>query len=195
LIDAAVRLSDEGRSPTIPEVAEEALVSTATAYRYFSSPHELMLEVATRQVQPEITRALAEMPGDPERRIDQMVDTIARFQLRNEPVWRASLKESLVRWQEQSKLPDDDRLPVRGSHRMDALDAAMAPLRNRMAPEGYRRLLMATMLVSGVEAMVSARDAAGLSADEAREVMRWSARALYAQAVREDGGTVGCGTD
>ncbi|MFN3628321.1 MAG: TetR family transcriptional regulator, partial [Parvibaculum sp.] len=35
LLQAAARLLKEGRNPSLEEIAEEALVSRATAYRYF----------------------------------------------------------------------------------------------------------------------------------------------------------------
>ena len=46
LIDAAFALRDEGHNPTFAEVAERALVSRATAYRYFSSVEALISETA-----------------------------------------------------------------------------------------------------------------------------------------------------
>ena len=40
------RLMKDGRNPTLEEVAEEALVSRATAYRYFSGIEALLVEAA-----------------------------------------------------------------------------------------------------------------------------------------------------
>jgi len=44
LLEAASRLMCQGRKPSLEEVAEEALVSRATAYRYFPSIEALLLE-------------------------------------------------------------------------------------------------------------------------------------------------------
>src|SRR5437879_3184518 len=49
LISAAMAFRDEGRNPTFAEVAERALVSRATAYRYFSSLEALISETATER--------------------------------------------------------------------------------------------------------------------------------------------------
>ena len=46
LLAAAVKLVREGRPPSIPDAAVEALVSTATAYRYFTSADDLWEEAA-----------------------------------------------------------------------------------------------------------------------------------------------------
>ena len=43
---AAARLMKQGRKPSLEEVAEEALVSRATAYRYFPSVEALLVEAA-----------------------------------------------------------------------------------------------------------------------------------------------------
>ena len=45
LLQAAGRLLKQGRKPTLDEVAAEALVSRATAYRYFPTPESLVLEL------------------------------------------------------------------------------------------------------------------------------------------------------
>src|SRR5690606_29203736 len=46
LLRAAARLLAAGRTPTLEEVAAEALVSRATAYRYFPGIEALLLEAA-----------------------------------------------------------------------------------------------------------------------------------------------------
>ncbi len=53
LLQAAARLMKQGRTPTLEEVAEEALVSRATAYRYFPSVEALMVEAAVDVAVPE----------------------------------------------------------------------------------------------------------------------------------------------
>ena len=50
LLRAAVELVREGRSPSMPEAAERALVSVATAYRYFTSAEDLWSEAASEAV-------------------------------------------------------------------------------------------------------------------------------------------------
>jgi AcrR family transcriptional regulator len=185
IVDAAVALGQQGHSPTMPEVAEAALVSPATVYRYFANPQALMLEVATSEARPKLEAALADLPEDPEERIDALVATVTRFQFENEALWRSVLKSILERWLSQVDVPERDRLPIRGSHRLESVEKVLAPLTAVLPAAEHRRLIMATMLVCGVEAMVSARDACGLDAAEATEVMRWAARALQRQAVQE----------
>jgi AcrR family transcriptional regulator len=45
VIEAATAMMREGRPPTVAEAAERALVSRATAYRYFPTQESLLLDV------------------------------------------------------------------------------------------------------------------------------------------------------
>ena len=53
LLQAASLLMKQGRTPTLEEVAEEALVSRATAYRYFPNVDALMVEAWVDVAVPE----------------------------------------------------------------------------------------------------------------------------------------------
>jgi AcrR family transcriptional regulator len=181
LIDAAKTLAANGRPLTIADVAEAAQVSVATAYRYFSNPNDLVLEAAT----PRVPQIMADLPDDPADRIDEVVRRLAEIQFGNEALWRAMLRADLERWAHEAVLDPDARVPTRGSNRLDMVQGAMAPLAEKLPPELHRRLIMATMLVCGMEALVAARDACGLEPDEATEVMRWAAQALLQVALRD----------
>ena len=53
LLQAASRLMKQGHQPSLEEIAEEALVSRATAYRYFPSVEALLLEASFDVAIPE----------------------------------------------------------------------------------------------------------------------------------------------
>ena len=181
LVDAARSLAANGRPLTIVDVAEAAQVSSATAYRYFSNPQDLLLETVIAPV-PEI---LSDLPDQPADRIDELVRRLAEHQLGDESLWRAVLQASLERWSQQVQLGPESQVPTRGRHRLEMTEHALAPLADRLSPDLHRRLVMATMLVCGMEALVAARDACGLEPDEAKDVMRWAAQALLHAAVAE----------
>jgi AcrR family transcriptional regulator len=181
LVDAAKALAANGRPLTIADVAEAAQVSVATAYRYFSSPNDLVLEAAT----PRVPQIMADLPDDPADRIDEVVRRLAEIQFGDEALWRAILRADLERWGQQAVLDPEARVPTRGSNRLDIVQEALAPLAEKLPPQLHRRLIMATMLVCGMEALVAARDACGLERDEAIKVMRWAAQALLQVALRD----------
>ena len=174
LVDAAKTLAPNGRPLTIADVAEAAQVSVATAYRYFSNPNDLILEAAT----PRVPQIMADLPDDPADRIDEVVRRLAEIQFGDEALWRAILRADLERWAQEAGLDPEARVPTRGSNRLDMIQEALAPLAEKLPAELHRTLIMATMLVCGMEALVAARDACGLEPDEATKVMRWAAQAL-----------------
>src|SRR5215212_1898352 len=75
LLAAAVELLKRGKSPTVAEVADAALVSRATAYRYFPTQEYLLFEAALESTRSDIDRELDENmpPEDPEARIDTLI--------------------------------------------------------------------------------------------------------------------------
>ena len=183
LVDAAAELLREGHPVTIADAAEAARVSTATAYRYFSSPQELLRETRTLMRTPDLT---ADLPADPAGRVDAIVSRVAEMQLANEPAWRAMLNASLERSLKQGDDGPEDEFPVRSRNRLDLTRTALAPLTETLPPAALRRLTMALTLVYGVESLVSTRDVCELDPEEAKDVMRWAARALLDSALRED---------
>jgi AcrR family transcriptional regulator len=183
LLNAAMDLARNGRSPSITEVAEAADVSTATAYRYFPNTQSLWADLAIRQVNLE--QVVADLPEDVGERVETVIRRVTSAQFRDEAVWREVLRAMIDRWFVQQSTPDAERVPVRGSTRLDSTRAALAPLEGVLAPDQLERLTMAVMLVFGVEAMIVARDALGLDEPAAADVMTWAAKSLIRSAVAE----------
>ena len=77
-----------------------AQVSVATAYRYFSSPDELVLETMAAPMRD----MTLELPTDPAERIDAVVRWLADYQLADEALWRALLEAILERWFKQAEV-------------------------------------------------------------------------------------------
>lgn len=187
LLDAAVALARDGHSPSIAEVAEAAKVSTATAYRYFPNPQSLWADLATRQVSGRYPEFLEGLPADPVARIDAVVRAVTEFQLADEAVWRGVLRASLDRWFGQADIAEDERVPIRGNTRVDMARVALAPLQDSLPPDALERLINAVVMVFGVEAMITTRDACGLDPAAATEVMSWAAQSLVRAAIAEAG--------
>jgi len=184
LLDAAAGLVREGRPLAVADVAEAAMVSTATAYRYFPNPQSLWAALAVRSAQNVHVGELLAGAGDaPAERMDAVIRYVADLQLGDEPSWRALVRANLDRWFEQGG--GSPEAPVRGESRIRMTRQALEPLEGVLPPEVLRRLTMALMLVYGAEALIVTRDACHLEADEAAEVMRWAAQALIQAAERE----------
>jgi AcrR family transcriptional regulator len=187
LIEAAGALIREGRTVTIAEAAEAAEVSLATAYRYFSSPQELLQETRLLIRTPDVT---ADLPADPAERLDTLISRVAELQLGDEAMWRTLVRASLERWftqheHEHGHEGGEPEIPTRNQTRLGFTRTALEPLADTLPPDLHRRLTMAVTLVYGVEALIATRDACGLDPEEAQDVMRWAASALLEKAMHE----------
>lgn len=185
LLDAAFEIAKKGHSPSIAEVAEAAKVSVATAYRYFPNPQSLWADLATRSAAPNYPGFLERLPDDPEAAMDMVVREVARFQFADEALWRGVLRAVLDRWFNQVETPEDERVPIRGVTRVHMAQRALEPVRDKLSPAQFERLTNAVVLVFGLEAMITTRDACGLSPDDATDLMSWAAQALVRAALDE----------
>lgn len=184
IVEAAVRLVREGRPLSIADVAEAALVSTATAYRYFPNPQSLWVEAAVAsQGELSMEAILKDAPAEPAARMDHVVSRVAEIQLGDEALWRATMRAILERWFAQTDVPEEERIPIRGDRRLALTRDALAGLGDVLQPHLHERLIMAVALVFGAEAMISARDVCGLDPDAAKQTMRWAAQALIEHAL------------
>ncbi len=179
LIEAARELLAQGRSPTVEQAAAAASISRTTAYRYF--PNQRLLLVAAY---PEIEAQSLLGPTPPEdaaARLDVVTATMTRLFLDSEPQLRTMLRLSL---EPRSEGMDD--LPLRRGRAIGWIEDALAPLRTEMPEADLRRLVLAIRSAVGIEALVWLTDIAGLSREEAAELMRWSAQALFRSAVAQN---------
>ena len=176
LLSATRELLAQGRNASVEEAAEAAGVSRATAYRYF--PNQRALLVAAH---PEIeaTALLGEdPPADPHERLDRTIGELIRLTTDTEPELRTMLRLSL-------EPGPKDELLLRQGRAIGWIGEALAPLRGQLSPSTLRRLVLAIRSACGIEALVWLTDVAGLSRQEAGELMRWSALALLRTALAE----------
>jgi AcrR family transcriptional regulator len=98
LLQAAARLMREGRQPTLEEVAAEAMVSRATAYRYFPGVEALLLEASLDVAVPEPEELFADgATSDAVARLERVDTMLHDVVLANEPALRTMLIHSLSR--------------------------------------------------------------------------------------------------
>lgn len=175
LIDAVRRLVAGGGSPTVEEAADAAGVSRATAYRYF--PNQRALLLAVRPILDSSSLLAEDPPEDAAERLARTVDELLSFTLEAEPELRTMLRLSL------EASADEEALFLRQGRAIQWLETALAPLEGRLEPASLRRLVLAIRAGCGIESLVWLTDVAGLSREEAAEVMRWSSSALLRSAL------------
>ncbi|MDB5376357.1 MAG: transcriptional regulator, TetR family [Rubritepida sp.] len=181
LLQAATRLIRQGRTPTLEEVAEEALVSRATIYRYFPSVEQLLLEASFDVATPSPEALFQGLPSDDAAGRLERVDTVLHdMTLAHEGTMRLVLAHLLQHAGEEG-------VPPRQNRRSPLIEAALAPAAGQFTPEALDRLAKAVALVMGPEAMIVVKDVLQLDEAEGRAVKHWAIRAMVEAARRGDG--------
>jgi AcrR family transcriptional regulator len=184
IIEAATALMREGRPPTVAEAAERALVSRATAYRYFPTQESLLLDVA--QVEP-LVRPVQELVSsfsteDAELRLTALVATLTRALMSDEALIRTGVRVYMDTWLANQR--DGDATPVRAGRRMRWIDEALRPLGERLGEAGWKRLQSALAVTLGTEAFLALKDSAGLDDDdEIVATLEWASGAVLRAAL------------
>lgn len=182
LIDAARALRDENREPTLAEVAERALVSRATAYRYFPSLEALISETVTDRGMKPLEQVW--QPGDdPVEGIGRAARAMHVLLLNDEAGLHVMERSFMTVWLDNDGGEDAQR-PGR---RMTYIGPIVDSLQGVLTPAARKRLKQALAMVIGTEALIAVRDVAGAKPDEAVEVAAWAAGALVRQAIAEAG--------
>jgi AcrR family transcriptional regulator len=189
ILAAAVELLEGGQRPTVAEVADAALVSRATAYRYFPTQEYLLFEAALESTRSDIDRELEEntLPDDPEARLEMLIDALQKRIIDKEAAFRTMLRLSLEQSPEEDQYGGEAAPPprLRGGGRVRWIDKALAPVEGRFEEPGFRRLVSALSLCMGIEALIVLRDVCALESSEAEEVLRWAARTLLRSSLAE----------
>jgi len=184
LLQAAARLMQRGRSPTLEEVAEEALVSRATAYRYFPSVEALLVEAAVDVAVPGPADLFSnEDTRDPVVRLQRVDTALTDMIIANEPLLRTMLAHTI----QQGLQPEGSSgLPRRQNRRTPLIEAALEPARDQFKPADLKALTRALALIMGPESVIVVKDVLQLDDADARKVKRWAIRALV-EAARKPG--------
>lgn len=185
MLETAVSLMQAGRTPSVSDVAEAAGVSRATAYRYFPSQAALVHAVVDAGLGP-ILQWQSDA-ADAETRMRDLLSLsmprIAEFQA----TFRAALRLALEQWASRRAGTLGDEPPFKRGHRVDMLQKAIAPLRDRLGEARFERLAQALSLSYGLELLLVLQDIWGLDFDKAQEVAQWTAQALIRTAIAEAG--------
>ncbi len=182
LLAAAAALMRDGQRPSVPDVAAAAGIARRTAYRYFPSSEQLLTEAALETLRPLMDVALAATGDDPEVRLEHTVREMQRLAAQNEDLLRAMIRLT-VDQRKNRTVPAN--APLRGNRRVDWLEAALKPVRSRLSPRAFARLVSALTFCVGPEALIALRDIRGLDEKHAADVSSWAAIALLRASLTE----------
>jgi AcrR family transcriptional regulator len=176
IVQAVHELARSGAEITMPSVAQAALVSEATAYRYFPDLVTLLLE-ADQGTWPDPAEALAPVAdsGDPVERIGFATRLLLDGVLANESAVRAMIAGSITRPGIAARRP---------GHRFGLIDTALAPAAGRLDPVALAQLRRDLAVVVSADALFTLTDLCGLSRPDAVDSAVHTARALTQAAFR-----------
>jgi AcrR family transcriptional regulator len=180
LIDAALALRDEGHNPTLAEVAERAMVSRATAYRYFPSVEALLSETATDRGMKPLEHFW--QPGDdPVEGIGQAANVLNKLLIEDEVGLHVMERSFMTVWLESKS----HEAPLRPGRRMSYIEPIVDSLKDLLTPAARKRLKQALSIVMGTEALIAVRDISRANPREALDTAAWAARSLVRQALAD----------
>jgi AcrR family transcriptional regulator len=157
ILVAAVELMRTGREMTMLEVAKAALVSEATAYRYFPDLASLLQEAMAGEM-PTPAEALAEVADsvDPVERVAAATEHLLRQVLAYQGATRAMIAATITR---------PAAATARPGLRFGLIDHALAPLDQTLAvtdPAAFTQLKNDLAVVVSAEALFALTDLCGL---------------------------------
>jgi AcrR family transcriptional regulator len=156
IIDACRELVMTGSDVTMPEVARRALVSEATAYRYFPDLTSLLAETID---------GLWPSPAEALRPVASSADPVERVRFACEFLLRGVLSyQGAVRAMISGTITRPGLGPARPGIRFGLIDYALAPFGDGADLAQLRRDLAVTV---SAEALFTLTDLCGLSPDEA----------------------------
>jgi AcrR family transcriptional regulator len=175
-VQAVHELARSAAEITMPSVAKAALVSEATAYRYFPDLVTLLLE-ADQGTWPDPAQALAPVAdsADPAERIGFAARLLLDGVLANESAVRAMIAGSITRPEAAARRP---------GHRFGLIDAALVPAAERLDPAAVAQLRRDLAVVVSAEALFTLTDLCELSRPDAVDSAVHAARSLTEAAFR-----------
>ncbi|WP_334473343.1 TetR/AcrR family transcriptional regulator [Arsenophonus sp. PmNCSU2021_1] len=184
LISTALSLFEDGKLPSVSEVASHADVSRATAYRYFPTHSDLVSSIVSESLGPILTW----LPDSQktEERIQELLLFAYLRMFQYEGALRAALQVSLQQWAaaRSSTVKVEKRL-VRG-HRKDILAMIVEPMKDDFSPEIIEKVKRSFSLIYGSEVFLVMKDIWNMDNAEVIKINQWIATAIYNQAIKDN---------
>ena len=177
IVQAAAELMATGRDVTMPEIARAALVSEATAYRYFPDLASLLREAMAGQL-PDPAEALAPVAdsADPVERVAFATEYLMRHVLARQGAVRAMIAATVARPGGGASRP---------GLRVGLIDQALAPIDGVLDRAALHRLKLGLGVVVSAEALFSLTDLYGVEPEEAIAIAVHAATTLTRAALPE----------
>ncbi|WP_433514864.1 TetR/AcrR family transcriptional regulator [Nonomuraea sp. CA-143628] len=185
IVDAVIRLSADGATPSIDEIAADADVSRRTIYTYFPTLDHLLIDATLGAFnEPPIAQVLDDpaLADDPVARVVAVIRTMLEHSSQSLPLGRRLIRLTVDPPANDAQEPG---VPRRSLRRVVWLERACEPLRGTLSEASFQRLLSALTVVGGWEAQIALRDVRALDPQAEQEAILWAARVLVEAAIEE----------
>ncbi len=171
LLATARARMERGETTAVAAVAEEAGISKATAYRYFTTAETLAMEAVLDGHFASPEEVVGREPDVRKRvlRVARYTFKATREQERNFRLFLAKALEASVR---------EGAPQVRGARRLPMYELALAPVRAQLGEARHLLLVQALTSVTGIETYVTLVDVCGLDAKRGEAVMLLTVNAV-----------------
>ncbi|HDN2512474.1 TPA: TetR/AcrR family transcriptional regulator [Providencia rettgeri] len=185
LVTTALDLFEKGAMPSVSELALEAGVSRATAYRYFPTQSDLITATVNESLGPILTwRPQSEKT---EERIDELLAFAFPRMFEHEGALRAALQASLQQWAQGRSAPQEvkNKQFERGN-RKDILTMVTAPMKSEYPQEIIDKVIKAFSVIYGSEIFLVLKDIWKMDNEQVIELAQWMAKAIINQAITDN---------
>lgn len=148
-----------------------------TVYTHFPTLDQLILDATMGAMAGGEVEAEFEPDADATVRVDAIVATLYQHADEWLPLGRRVVALTAA------SPPSDG--PSRGHRRVDWIERAVEPLRDRLTDEQYDRLVSSLCIVMGWEAMIVLQDIRGHDLRRGREINAWAAQSLVRAVLEE----------
>ena len=185
IVDATTALLAQGKTPSVDDVAAAAEVSRRTVYMHFPTLDHLLIDATVGALSQQLVdRAIdagRQGEDDVEDRVERMVRALHDVTPEVERLGRSLIRLTVA----SPGASSTQDAPRRGYRRVEWIESALSPWRERLSPSQWRRLVAALAMVVGWEALIVQRDVCGLSAADGEELSVWAARAFLRATLQE----------
>ncbi|MEG0277884.1 MAG: TetR/AcrR family transcriptional regulator [Morganella sp. (in: enterobacteria)] len=187
LINTALTLFEQGAIPSVSELAADAGVSRATAYRYFPTQSDLISATVNASLGPVLTWR-SDSP-ETHTRMEQLLAFAYPQMFKHEGALRAALYVSLQQWAQdrsasaKSQVNDEKKL-IRG-HRKAILANVVEPLKSQVDKDTLDKVIRAFSLVYGSEVFLVMKDIWKMDDSGVIDITQWMAKAIINQALSD----------
>jgi AcrR family transcriptional regulator len=173
LLTEANRLLKQGKAIKVEEVAKNAGISKATAYRYFSDAESLKRE-ASLQLKSlssdDLFKGVRE--DDLKGRLRKLIDYHYRLFTKNETEFRLFLSSVI------GESVSNKKNYTRGGRRIALIEEALKPLRGSIRKSVFDKLVASLSLILGIESVTILKDLCGLDNAGVLEQWKWMTQRL-----------------